>query len=156
MALHELTDAELDQEITDRVVEKERRALLKRSAEDHARIIEAYEEAISVEPARPIADIPTNEAVGPGGRLLDADGVEWVNQSGAWLSPHTAGPKDYAMGWRTAVPPDPGTAEPWEAGETVTAGDLREHAGITYRCIQGHTTQAGWEPPNVPALWAVA
>ncbi|MFE6871253.1 carbohydrate-binding protein [Kitasatospora sp. NPDC057692] len=25
--------------------------------------------------------------------------------------------------------------------------------GVSYRCIQGHTAYAGWEPPNVPALW---
>ncbi|MFB9622472.1 carbohydrate-binding protein [Nonomuraea helvata] len=25
--------------------------------------------------------------------------------------------------------------------------------GVTYRCIQAHTALAGWEPPNVPALW---
>nr|WP_326647068.1 MULTISPECIES: carbohydrate-binding protein [unclassified Streptosporangium] len=24
---------------------------------------------------------------------------------------------------------------------------------MTYRCLQGHTAYAGWEPPNVPALW---
>ena len=22
-----------------------------------------------------------------------------------------------------------------------------------YRCVQAHTSQEGWEPPNVPALW---
>lgn len=25
--------------------------------------------------------------------------------------------------------------------------------GKLYRCEQAHTSQAGWEPPNVPALW---
>ena len=25
--------------------------------------------------------------------------------------------------------------------------------GGTYTCLQGHTSQTGWEPPNVPALW---
>jgi chitinase len=25
--------------------------------------------------------------------------------------------------------------------------------GVTYKCIQGHTSLTGWEPPNVPALW---
>lgn len=27
--------------------------------------------------------------------------------------------------------------------------------GSAYRCITGHMSQEGWEPPNVPALWAV-
>jgi len=25
--------------------------------------------------------------------------------------------------------------------------------GVEYKCIQAHTSQVGWEPPNVPALW---
>ncbi|WP_448318897.1 carbohydrate-binding protein, partial [Streptomyces sp. CO7] len=24
---------------------------------------------------------------------------------------------------------------------------------VTYRCLQQHQAQGGWEPPNVPALW---
>ncbi|MER5321864.1 carbohydrate-binding protein [Streptosporangium roseum] len=27
------------------------------------------------------------------------------------------------------------------------------YGGVNYRCPQAHTTQAGWEPPAVPALW---
>jgi hypothetical protein len=41
----------------------------------------------------------------------------------------------------------------WIAGEEVIAGDERTYQGDTYRCIQSHVTQEGWEPPNVPALW---
>ncbi|MFD0471454.1 carbohydrate-binding protein [Nonomuraea thailandensis] len=36
---------------------------------------------------------------------------------------------------------------------TYQAGDRVTHGGATYRCLQGHQAQAGWEPPNVPALW---
>lgn len=41
----------------------------------------------------------------------------------------------------------------WTAGETVAAGDRRLHLGAAYACVQGHTTQPGWEPPVEPALW---
>lgn len=43
----------------------------------------------------------------------------------------------------------------WIAGEAVMIGDERLYAtnDTWYRCIQSHQTQAGWEPPNVPALW---
>lgn len=42
----------------------------------------------------------------------------------------------------------------WEA-DTDYAKDGRDrYDGILYRCIQPHTSQEGWEPPNVPALWA--
>lgn len=51
--------------------------------------------------------------------------------------------------------PEPGETPAWAAGQTVAIGDLRTYDGVTYRCIQAHTTQAGWTPPVVPALWEV-
>ena len=41
----------------------------------------------------------------------------------------------------------------WKVGEAVVVGDRRYYDGVWYTCIQGHTTQAGWEPVLVPALW---
>ncbi|MEV6980932.1 lytic polysaccharide monooxygenase [Sphaerisporangium sp. NPDC051017] len=43
----------------------------------------------------------------------------------------------------------------WAAGTTYKAGDQVTYNGVRYRCIQPHTALQGWEPPNVPALWAV-
>ncbi|MCG5217426.1 M28 family peptidase [Streptosporangium sp. KLBMP 9127] len=36
---------------------------------------------------------------------------------------------------------------PYATGATVT------YEGVSYRCLQGHTSLPGWEPPGVPALW---
>src|SRR5260370_442559 len=44
------------------------------------------------------------------------------------------------------------TWQPWTA---YTAGTLVTFNGTTYKCIQSHTSQPGWEPPNVPALWGL-
>jgi hypothetical protein len=41
----------------------------------------------------------------------------------------------------------------WISGESLTVGDRRAYDGILYEVIQAHTTQDGWEPPNVPALF---
>lgn len=41
----------------------------------------------------------------------------------------------------------------WIVSEPVAVGTVRTYDGQEYECIQAHTTQAGWEPPNVPALW---
>ena len=41
----------------------------------------------------------------------------------------------------------------WAPGQVVVVGDKRTYQGITYTCIQSHTTQVGWTPPVVPALW---
>jgi len=41
----------------------------------------------------------------------------------------------------------------WLAGENLSVGDRRAYEGILYEVVQAHTTQSGWEPPNVPALF---
>lgn len=41
----------------------------------------------------------------------------------------------------------------WNAGENLSVGDRRAWEGILYEVVQAHTTQSGWEPPNVPALF---
>ncbi|MFI2609464.1 M28 family peptidase [Kitasatospora sp. NPDC018619] len=47
--------------------------------------------------------------------------------------------------------PNPGGT--WTPGTTYQAGDVVTYNGVSYRCLQGHTAQVGWEPPVVPALW---
>ena len=44
---------------------------------------------------------------------------------------------------------------PWEADTKYAAGDRRRHDGKVYKCLQAHTSQVGWEPSAVPALWVV-
>lgn len=41
----------------------------------------------------------------------------------------------------------------WESGVAVTAGDVYRHAGVVYKVVQGHTTQADWTPDVVSALF---
>ncbi|PZP00737.1 MAG: hypothetical protein DI609_05760 [Corynebacterium urealyticum] len=52
---------------------------------------------------------------------------------------------------------NPAEAEPatpeWKPNIAVKPGERKTFQGGTYEVIQGHTTQAGWEPPAVPALW---
>jgi hypothetical protein len=54
-------------------------------------------------------------------------------------------------GWTNLTPP-PQTAE-WAPGITYVIDDEVTYGGVTYRCRQSHTSQIGWEPPNVLALW---
>ena len=53
----------------------------------------------------------------------------------------------------TDPPTDPPGSTTWKAGTPYTAGDRVTYGGVSYRCLQAHTAVAGWEPPNVPALW---
>jgi hypothetical protein len=41
----------------------------------------------------------------------------------------------------------------WEIGVSYSVGDLVTYNGQVYRCLQAHTSQPGWEPPNALALW---
>lgn len=48
--------------------------------------------------------------------------------------------------------PTPGTPL-WGPGLVLGVGDRVEHRGVVYAVRQAHTTQAGWEPQNLPALF---
>ena len=41
----------------------------------------------------------------------------------------------------------------WKAGIAYSAGYKAQHNGRLWSCRQAHTSQEGWEPENVPALW---
>lgn len=41
----------------------------------------------------------------------------------------------------------------WAPNVTYAVNDTVTYNGTTYKCIQGHTSLVGWEPPVVPALW---
>jgi hypothetical protein len=107
-------------------------------------------------------------------------GLPWEAQFPAWQAGKTYAPGDKVnysgvgyeciqghtseRGWTpNAVPAlwqviqdTSGPDIPWIAGEAVQVDDRRTYQGTPYICIQAHTTQAGWEPPNVPNLWQIS
>jgi predicted carbohydrate-binding protein with CBM5 and CBM33 domain len=70
---------------------------------------------------------------------------------GGPTTPPTTSPTTPPTTRPTTPPPAGGT---WAAGTAYKPGDVVTYNGISYRCLQAHTAIAGWEPPNVPALWA--
>ncbi|WFE55571.1 lytic polysaccharide monooxygenase [Micromonospora sp. WMMD712] len=54
----------------------------------------------------------------------------------------------------TPAPTTPAPGGTWTAGQAYRVGDQVTYGGAAYRCVQAHTALPGWEPPNVPALWA--
>ena len=42
---------------------------------------------------------------------------------------------------------------PWAADTAYEAGVRVRYMGKLYRCEQTHSSQEGWEPPAIPALW---
>ena len=77
----------------------------------------------------------------------DENGDEYVSKIDANTT--TPGTDDRWWGKVGDEPPPDG----WAAGVAYATNDEVVYDGIRYRCITGHTSQAGWEPPNVPALW---
>lgn len=51
--------------------------------------------------------------------------------------------------------PEEPTAPEWQTGVAYVVGDIVMYNGQQYRCIQAHTSQEGWSPSAVPALWGV-
>ena len=41
----------------------------------------------------------------------------------------------------------------WAADTSYTLNVRVRYGDTLYKCVQAHTSQAGWEPSNVPALW---
>lgn len=44
----------------------------------------------------------------------------------------------------------------WQPDTDYGSGAVVEHGDRLWRIVQPHTSQTGWEPANVPALWASA
>ncbi len=42
---------------------------------------------------------------------------------------------------------------PWAVDTEYTTGNRVQYNSQLYACVQGHTSQAGWTPDAVPALW---
>ncbi|MGG0813605.1 lytic polysaccharide monooxygenase [Paenibacillus alvei] len=55
----------------------------------------------------------------------------------------------------SATTADAPAVAPWEVNKAYAVGDKVTFNGTVYECRQPHTAIAGWEPPNVPALWDV-
>ena len=59
----------------------------------------------------------------------------------------------------TTTPPTTNPTTPpagtttWVPGHAYHVGDVVTYNGVSYRCLQAHTSIVTWEPPNTPALW---
>ncbi|WP_143591063.1 cellulase family glycosylhydrolase [Thermoactinospora rubra] len=61
----------------------------------------------------------------------------------------TPGTGAHAIGGASATVAYPA----WQAGVPYAVGDRVTHNGTDYECLQAHTSQPGWEPPNTASLW---
>ena len=111
------------------------------------------------------AGVPTMadyEGIWPADGLLLDGGKVWRNITTVPLTTAPSGFPGATSQWShlfvevTVIPPTP-TAPAWSgASVAYKVGDLVTYSGVVYRCLQAHTSQAGWTPPAVASLWAVA
>src|SRR5262245_11141095 len=47
----------------------------------------------------------------------------------------------------------PAAAAEWAPNVFFSIGTVVTFQGPSFRCMQAHLSQIGWEPPNAPALW---
>ncbi len=57
------------------------------------------------------------------------------------------------MGMSVGAAPLQADRGAWAPNTSYAINDTVTYGGITYKCLQTHTSLTGWEPPNVPALW---
>ncbi|AFH22445.1 hypothetical protein OSG_eHP25_00120 [environmental Halophage eHP-25] len=82
--------------------------------------------------------------------VLGADAYEWAEIG-------TGDLPDLALqdaGMQVYQTETVGGVPEWEPGVEYAVDDQASYEGTVYVCIQAHTSQDGWEPPN-PALWDV-
>jgi hypothetical protein len=68
----------------------------------------------------------------------------------------TATSRPAATATATARPrptPTSGGVAAWAPNVFYATGALASYNAVTYRCLQAHTSQVGWEPSSTPALW---
>ncbi|GGS29757.1 MULTISPECIES: putative Ig domain-containing protein [Actinokineospora] len=93
----------------------------------------------------------------PAGLSISASGLITGSPTAAGTSTVTVTATDSAgasgsatFTWR--VEPSGGETS-WAPWTPYTAGATVTYEGVSYRCLQSHTSQPGWTPPVVPALW---
>ena len=120
-------------------------------------------------PVDPDADVPATvptmadyAGIWPAGQLLSDGGKVWRNATTVPLTTAPSGFPGQPSQWAhmftevTVIPPAP-TAPAWsDASVAYKVGDLVSYSGVVYRCLQAHTSQAGWTPSAIASLWAVA
>lgn len=145
-ALLDALQAKVNKTPEEREAERTLQFSIQAAVEELGARIETENEGAAATPWAELGD-----RVDPGQRVIWTDGNTYRNISKAFL-PISVTP-DQAQWWsqETGLPVE---IEAWAPGQSVSIGDLRTYNGVTYSCIQAHTTQAGWTPPAVPDLWA--
>ncbi len=108
----------------------------------------AWHDEPTIEGVRPQWVAPTgSHDTYPLGFVVAHAGAEWESL----IPANTTTPGSDPRWWKNlTAPAQPGA---WAVGIAYAIGDRVTYQGNTYECRQAHTSQAGWTPTVVPALW---
>ena len=87
--------------------------------------------------------------------IVSHDGKDWESliPNNVTEPGDTNDPQNYRW-WREEIPFDQVDPDAWSgAGVAYSVDDEVVFDGVTFRCVQAHTSQPGWAPVAVPALW---
>lgn len=157
----ELDDEQLEQLGEAIREEQRRRYILVHAPEQMEKLVEKFQEVSGVREGSEFkTPVTALDAVPPGARRT-YEGKLYENTSGGYLS-HS--PAEVPHLWTEVVEeepeepgeePEPDGYDDWAPGQDYAVGKILNHKGTLYVVIQGHTSQAGWEPQIVPALYGV-
>lgn len=96
----------------------------------------------------------------PLGWTVTHEGETWVSlvAGNVWKPGDESDPQSYRWWQKVVDEPEPGGGPAaWNPnGHAYQVGDIVLFEGIEYECMQAHTSQPGWTPVVVPALWTAA
>jgi len=123
--------------------------------------VDSYADEITDPPETVLAPIAGKGGMVPEWETGTAYAVDDIalHQGRVWkcIQAHTSQadwqPVDVPALWTGQRPDTGGGPIPWEPALALTTDDQVTYEGVTYNVIQAHTTQAGWTPPAVPALF---
>ncbi len=113
------------------------------------------EELLRVQPAlegrqwRPAVSVSVGDVYAHGGFLWRC--VQAHATQSDWL------PEATPALWHKVEVIQPDTVRVWDTNIEYAVDDIVAYpdaSGQQYKCIQAHASLDGWQPPNVPALWA--
>lgn len=163
MDLTNYTDDDLDALRVQVLTEQERRATIAAAPEQADNLSRRYLDAVGRTDGTAWVQPTGAHDAYPEGAVVINDGKEWVSliSGNVWMPGNPDDPQSYRW-WREVTDGDDGGDEgdeesgvsAWDPnGKDYAVGEQVTFEGKTYECRQAHTSQPGWTPAAVAALW---
>lgn len=143
-----LTDAEVTQLKSEASLEEQRRIRVANAPQQAEQIAVEYLKDVGREDGSDWVQPTGAHDAYPVGYKVTYNGKEYEN-----LIPANVWAPDLDPRWWKDLTPvtDPNAWNP--NAKSYVVGDIVTYEDTSYECLQAHTSQSGWTPSDVPALW---